>query len=159
MKKRSWNRIFLELLSDRPISFIPTLAKVSGSANAGLFMSQLLYWWKKGRDSNWIYKTIEEIRDETYLSRREQDTAIAIWIRLGVLSKKRVGIPPKRHFRIDTERLTKLVVSAKQIDETHKSKCGERQNTTENTPESTTENFRIYNTGAQSARRDKISRN
>ena len=120
---RSWNKAILNLSDDRPIVFILTLAELSNSATAGLFMSQLLFWWGKGHQRQWVYKTIEEIKKETYLTRSQQDEAIKRWIMLGVLTKKRFGIPPKRHFHIDTDRLTLLVEEAKLDAESSESYC------------------------------------
>lgn len=43
---------------------------------AGVFARQLLFWDGKGIDPNgWIYKSIEQWRDETGLSRRQQEAA------------------------------------------------------------------------------------
>lgn len=108
----SSNKLFLEYTRSKPIAFIPFLAKVADSANAGLFMSQMLFWWGKGRKEGWIYKTIEEFKEETTLSRHEQDTAIRKWKKLGVIKTKLEGIPPKRHFQINTEKLKRVVDEA-----------------------------------------------
>lgn len=73
-------------------------------------MSQLLYWSDKGiRKDGYIYKTIEEVREETALSRAEQDSAIKRCRQLKVLDVVLKGIPAKRHFKIDAERLIDLV--------------------------------------------------
>lgn len=108
-KEKSYNKVILEVLGTRPVAFNPVLAEIVKSASAGLFMSQLLYWWNKGKNEGWIYKTIDEVKKETTLSREEQDTAIRKWKELGVLEIKVIGVPPKRHFRIDIDKLTDLV--------------------------------------------------
>lgn len=101
--------MILETLGERPVAFNPLLARISGGVATGLFMCQLLYWWKKGCKNGWIFKTIKEIREETYLSRSEQDRAIKKWRDLGVIEVKREGIPPKRHFKICMESLFTLL--------------------------------------------------
>lgn len=133
MKKKSWNRIFIEAVSEKPIAFLPVLAHVVDSASAGLFMSQLLYWWGKGRLSGWIYKTIEEVKIETCMTRSEQNTAFKKWERLGVLEKRLKGIPPKRHFRINTDKLAELVREAKHNVENGKTSHQNQRHITENT--------------------------
>ncbi|MCG2688703.1 hypothetical protein L6250_03685 [Candidatus Parcubacteria bacterium] len=127
---KSYNKMFLELLGTRPIAFNPLLAKVGGSANAGLFISQLLYWWDKGYKEGWIYKTIKEVQEETTLTRAEQDTAIKKWKKLGILTIKKAGVPQKRHFQINVNKLIEitqeqqisLLETASQFVENDKSK-------------------------------------
>lgn len=150
MKERngkSYNRIVLEMIKDRPIAFIPLLGKVAKSASAGLFLSQLLYWWGKGSKEDWIYKTIKEMKDETCLSRGEQDTAIKIWKVYGVIKTKLSGVPPKRNFQISFDVLMHLLSehqgqsnvleSANQFVEKGTLNCNSRQNITESTPDKT----------------------
>jgi len=104
-KEKSYNKVILEVLGTKPIAFNPVLAKLAKSTTAGLFMSQLLYWWDKGKEEGWIFKTIEEINRETYLNRSEQDRAIKAWKSLGILEVKLIGLPAKRHFKINIETL------------------------------------------------------
>ena len=78
MSKRETQKLIMNILGTKPIAFNPDLAHALGSVNAGLFLSQLLYWDGKGDDPVWTYKTIKMIEMETGLSRREQETAIKI---------------------------------------------------------------------------------
>lgn len=109
MTRSNVNSILIKSLGTRPIAFNPDLAKIAGSASAGLFMSQLLYWWDKGCKKDCIYKTIKEFQKETYLTRSEQTTAIKKWKNLGILEVKAKGIPPKRHFYLDNDKLIKML--------------------------------------------------
>ncbi len=136
--KENLNRYILQVYSQRPIAFIPVLAHISNSASAGLFLSQMLYWCGKGKDSEWVYKTIEEMKEETCLSRSEQQTAIKKWMQLGVLEKEVRKIPPKRHFRLNIPVLEKLLDVAFEIAQIDKTKSNDEQNTiTESTSEKT----------------------
>ena len=144
---KSYNSVLLELLADKPIAFVPSLARLVKSATAGLFMSQLLYWWGSGAKPGWIYKTIAEFQKETCLSRSEQATAIKKWKALGVLEVKLMSIPPKRHFKIHYEKLvellrvnTNLQNPANQFAQTRNTYGEYRQNTTESTAEITSKN-------------------
>jgi len=99
----------------RPIAYQPGLGIVYGSVNVGLLLSQLLYWTGKEGDKNgWIYKTIREMRQETGLTRDQQDTAISLCKQAGILETKLKGIPAKRHFRINLELLEKQLPSLKE---------------------------------------------
>lgn len=109
MERNKYQKIVASILGTRPIAFNPDLAKALGSVNAGLFLSQLLFWWDKGADKNWIYKTIKEVEDETALSRAEQDTAIKICKKFSLLRVKLKGIPAKRHFCLDIPKIVDLL--------------------------------------------------
>jgi len=110
-KKNSnnFNSRIIEILSVKPVVFNPALGELTKSATAGLFLSQLLYWWDKGSTKGWIYKTIKEMQEETCLSRSEQDRAIRIWKKLGILKVEKSGIPPRRYFQIDIDNLANLL--------------------------------------------------
>ena len=82
------------ILTDRPIAYHAVLAKAVGSANAGIFLSQLLYWTPRAHDKDgWIYKTQQDIYEETALTRREQETARRRLRTAKVLEEKRAGVP------------------------------------------------------------------
>ena len=100
-----------QMFTSNPIAYKPELAIIMGSVHAGLLMAQLLYWQNKGSSSEWIYKTIVDIKRETGLSRANQETAIKLIKKKGLLVVKLAGVPAKRHFKIDFVRLTALVLS------------------------------------------------
>ena len=103
-------RAIESILTDRPIAYHAVLAKAVGSATAGIFLSQLLYWTPRAQDKEgWIYKTQSDIHYETALTRREQETARKILRTSGVLQEKRAGVPSRLYFRVDMEGLTSLL--------------------------------------------------
>ena len=108
-KHKNVNSIIINLLGEKAIAFNPVLGRMSGNATSGLFMSQLLYWQGKGRKKEYIYKTIEEFKKETCLTRSEQERAIRNWSKLGVLEVKNKGTPPIRHFKVSIEKLAELL--------------------------------------------------
>lgn len=62
----------------RPIAYYPKLRKLTGSTNATILLCQFIYWRGKESDPNgWLYKTAEDIEEETGLSYNEQKTARA----------------------------------------------------------------------------------
>ena len=98
-----------ELLK-RPIAFQPAVAKAFDSVTLALLWSQLYYWSEKTSDpEGWIYKTREEITEETSLSRRQQDSSKNLGLKLGVIEYERRGKKGVLHFRINLETTQKLV--------------------------------------------------
>lgn len=95
--------IIIELFK-RPVAYHPAIAKAFGSVKLAILWSQLYYWSSKTSDpEGWIYKTRQEIYDETGLSRKEQETARKLGIELGILEEKLAGHPAKMHFRIKVD--------------------------------------------------------
>jgi len=109
MEKKNVNSLIISLLKEKPIAFNPALGRIVDSATAGLFMSQLLYWWDKGYEKDCIFKTMEEFKKETCLTRSQQDTAIKRWKKLGILAVENKGIPQKRHFYLNIDKLIGLL--------------------------------------------------
>lgn len=108
-KKKSTNSLLIGHYDEKPVLFNPGLGRISKSATAGLFMSQMLYWHQKGRNKEWVYKTIKEFHQETCLTRSEQDRAIKKWEAMEILEVKRKGIPQRRYFRVDIGKLEILL--------------------------------------------------
>lgn len=106
---KNYNTFIIEALAEKPIAFNPVFARIAKSAGAGLFLSQLLYWWGKGSDERWIYKTVEDVRAETMMTRSEQNRAIAVWKQLGALQVVLRGLPRRRHFQINMVILADLI--------------------------------------------------
>lgn len=107
--KNKYQRAIYSILQDHPIAYSPRLSMVLKSINASILLAQLLYWRGKGAYGEWVYKTIEDMAEETGMSRSEQDTAIRKCKEKGVLKTVRKGIPARRFFLIDMERLVDLV--------------------------------------------------
>jgi hypothetical protein len=113
----------------RPIAFQPIFARITGSATAGLFLSQLYYWHDKGKDpEGWIYKSYEEWHSETCLSRSEIDRARRDLRELGILSEAKRGMPRRLFYKLDTETLEALILSSLQnpadkLAESSKQEC------------------------------------
>jgi len=72
----------------RVIAFYPGLKKITGSTNASILLCQFLYWSDKTRDNGWIYKTADEIEEETGLTYYEQKTAKNILVYLGIIESE-----------------------------------------------------------------------
>ena len=93
------------LLKDRRPAYIPWLVTEFG-AQAGLFMSQLLFWDGKGHDkAGWIYKSEKDWRKETGLTRSAVRTARKILTKKGVLEEYKRGLPRRLYYRADLQAL------------------------------------------------------
>jgi len=109
IKINTMNNSIKELLK-RPIAYQPAIAKAFGSVKLAVLWCQLYYWSDKTTNpEGWVYKTREDIFDETGISRNEQDTARRIGAELGVLESKRMGQPCTVHFRISIDRATEII--------------------------------------------------
>lgn len=107
-------------LLDRPIAYQPAFAqlragKVKSGPAAAVLLSQLVYWHNR-MAGEWLYKTREDIKKETGLSRDEQETARKRLVALGVLQEELRGVPATVHFKINTERLEALLLSPDQAE-------------------------------------------
>jgi hypothetical protein len=72
----SIERSTIRLNSERVIAYRPEIAKHLGSVPAAILYQQLLFWSDKGgRDDGFIYKTMDEITSETYLTEHQQRLA------------------------------------------------------------------------------------
>ena len=107
-----------DLLAER-IACHRHLSRLAGSAKAGLFLSQAIYWTRVGEaileNGGWFYKTIAQWSHETGLSRREQERARRCLKALGVLEEELRGLPAKLWFRVNLERLGEALAGLHRI--------------------------------------------
>lgn len=101
----------VDLLGDRPVAYHPALARAVGGVGAGLLLCQFLYWSRTLPDARrgWFWKTAEQIQGETALTRCEQETARKKLKENKILQEKKMGMPAKVWFRVDVEKLEKLL--------------------------------------------------
>jgi hypothetical protein len=99
-----------DMLPSRKVGYSPDMARAVGGATIGLFLSQLLFLSDKGADSNgWVYKSEAEMKQESGLTKREQQTARRKLLALGVIQVERRGWKNTYHFRIAWERLERVI--------------------------------------------------
>lgn len=103
----SYQQLVANLLGSKQIAYNPDLVKITGSINAAILLNQLLYWHRKGYDPEWIYKTANEMKKETGLTRSQQDLAIKSCKKLNLIEVKLKGIPAKRHFKLNLDPIIK----------------------------------------------------
>ncbi len=101
-------------LLDRPIAFHRCFAELGGSVNAGLMLSQAVYWSQRTKNGDgWFWKTAEEWQEETYLTRTEQATARKQLKRLACWQEELRGVPAKLFYRVDFDALDELLSADK----------------------------------------------
>lgn len=90
----------------RPIAYYPGLRKLTGSTNATIFLCQFVYWTgKESAGDGWIYKTAENIEEETGLSYKEQLSARKKLVSGGLLSERYARLEHVMYFKVDLEAL------------------------------------------------------
>ena len=90
----------IKQLSQKNISFNPLYRELTGSLAGGLYLSQLMYWFSK-KDK--IYKTDQEIMQETTLTKKELENAKKLIKKLPFITVSREGVPAKTYYEIDWE--------------------------------------------------------
>jgi hypothetical protein len=88
----------------RPIAYYPSLSEAIGSNTAGIFLCQMLYWHDRSQNDGWVYKTMEEIKKETGLSRKEQISARKLLTSLGLLEENYERLKHRMFYRINLAR-------------------------------------------------------
>lgn len=96
-------------LLDRPIAYQPSFVGLGVGITGAVLLSQLVYWHNR-MDAGWFYKTQKEIKEETGLSREEQETARKRLVSAGVLEEERRGVPAKLYFRVKEDALELLLL-------------------------------------------------
>jgi hypothetical protein len=96
------------LFSQSYVWFYPRLVPLAGGHKGALLLASLMHWTKRIQQSDpdrggWIWKTTDEWRAETGLSRHELDAAKAELSTRGILLVLKRGMPARTFFRIDVE--------------------------------------------------------
>lgn len=91
----------------RAVAFYPGLKKIIGSTNAVILLCQLIYWSDKSSDNGWIWKSSDEIEEETSLTYNEQFTARKILVDMNIIEEEYKRLDHKIRFRVNQEELNK----------------------------------------------------
>lgn len=96
----SYDEAIRDLLEgSRTIGFNSKLARAVGGPLAGLFLQQLMFWSQFSEDG-WVFRTQDELEEETALTRRNQETARTQLKKLDLIEEKYEGIPRRLHYRV-----------------------------------------------------------
>ena len=88
-------------IAGKPVAYSPQLVKPLGSVNASILFGHFFYWNDKGCSELGIYRTAEEIEEETGLSVQEQRTARAKLRKCGVLIETEKRIEHRIYYKLD----------------------------------------------------------
>lgn len=100
----------IKALFQRQIAYAPVIAKATGSVKLTVLWQQIHYWTDKTRDpEGWVYKTREQMFDETGLVRSEQETIRKLGKKLGVLESEIRGSVPMIHYRVNEDRMIEII--------------------------------------------------
>lgn len=93
------------LLHSRPIAVHRHVLTIAGDPAAGILLSQLVYWTRRGigvaEQDGWVHKTAEQWERETGLSGKVQRRARMTLIRGNLVEERSVGAPRRIEFRLN----------------------------------------------------------
>jgi len=90
------------------------LAKKLGIHSAillGELCSEYEYWSSRDQleEGGYFFSTASNIEENTLLTRKYQDKALSNLKNLGIIETKLMGLPAKRYFKINDEKLEELL--------------------------------------------------
>ncbi len=95
--------ILRALEGERPIAFRPIYARIMGSCQGGVALSQMVYWGC--RMNREFYKTDEDIREECFLGRDAWATIKKQLKEMGIFSIEVKGLPAKTYYTLNPQAL------------------------------------------------------
>ncbi len=100
----------MAILGHRFVTYFPSLATVTGSPKAALLLGHALYVtrdisMRSPERDGWFWKTREDWEEATGLTAREQASARAQLLSLGLLQEARLGMPCRLHYRLSLDSL------------------------------------------------------
>ncbi|MCX8665956.1 MULTISPECIES: hypothetical protein [unclassified Gilliamella] len=98
-------------LIGRPNAYYPKLAKPLGGVNPAVLFSQLFYWQDKATSDLGVYKTRDELEEETGLSHNAQRTAIKKLKEKGVLIVTEKRLDHKTFYKIDNGKVNEILAN------------------------------------------------
>ncbi|WP_143331013.1 hypothetical protein [Burkholderia aenigmatica] len=90
-------------------AYIPEFVEIFGSLDAAVFCTHFAYWSDRTTDARGVYKTQQEIRAETGLTRKRQEKARKTLVENGVLVETHDRLNHRVYYRIDADRLIALI--------------------------------------------------
>jgi hypothetical protein len=99
------------------------VAQKVSSVNAAIFIAELVnrYQYHEGlkelkdfkkHDGIWFYYTVEKCLERTVLSAKEQASAIKVLEPYKLFEKKGIGVPCKRHFKLDLKAIIEFITGS-----------------------------------------------
>ena len=92
----------------QPISLHPSLGRAFGTV-AGAFLGQLIFWSGKGADPDWLYKSCDEIWEETGIGYYEQRAARKRLVGAGVIAERYDRTTHRLYFRVNEDAFERVM--------------------------------------------------
>lgn len=86
-----------------PVAYFPKLGGYLDSVTAGVFLCQMIYWHDKATSDLGVYKSSEEITEETGLTYREQATARKKLVSLGLIEETNKRLEHRIYFKFNVD--------------------------------------------------------
>ncbi len=97
----------------RTIAFHREFVTVTGTVNAALLLSQILYWSNRTtKPGKWFYKSSADWMEETGLTRHGLLSARRRLVALNIVSEMRRGVPATINYRLNVDILNELIASS-----------------------------------------------
>ena len=90
------------------VTYHIAVAEALDSVAAAIFAEQIAFWQARS-DDGWAFRSSDQIKEYTALTRRVQDTARKKLKDAGVMEEKIDGAPPRLYFRLDLDKLSQLI--------------------------------------------------
>jgi hypothetical protein len=102
-----------------PFNYYPPLAKLVGGVKEAVFLANLMRWsnqatGRAGIEDGWIYKSAEELQEETGLTYKEQWAARKTLVKLGVLVEQYRRAEHRIYFLVNKKSLDDLYARAEE---------------------------------------------
>lgn len=102
----------------RPVVFYPSLARLVGIKEA-IMLAQLVYWTPRSKnEQGWVYKSAEDLEEETSLTYREQRRARETLCNKGLIEEQFRREEHRLYFRVIPDAVDALAVDSGASDET-----------------------------------------
>lgn len=103
------------LLGGGVSSYHPQMARLlNGSVAAAIFIEHIAFWQERSEDG-WVFRTQEEIEERTALTRKVQETARALLLRMDIIEESRNGVPPRMYYRIKWDNLEPILQTVREV--------------------------------------------
>ncbi len=97
-------------LNQSPIAYNPVFSKITGSVNAGILLSQLVYWYNMMQGKE-FYKTNCQLANELGMTEMQVRKAKESLIKIKFVEVKLKGVPKKSFYEIKTKDISSAVTS------------------------------------------------
>lgn len=108
LRSENWQTYNVEVAKCTSHTFSILLAVLANKQEYYTRNKKLVSHPKHG--DGWFYLEVDPVYEMTGLTRYEQEGAVKIGVRLGIIKCERIGMPGRRHFKVDKQALYNHIV-------------------------------------------------